>query len=95
MNKVTTSSPIHETTSLIHQRLTQALNPSELIIHDDSARHQDHAGAKQSGGGHFIVTIASDSFEGKSLVARHRLVYDALHGLIGKEIHAIQIIAKT
>lgn len=71
-----------------------ALSPTELKITDDSASHAGHAGAK-SGGGHFFLTIVSDSFAGKTTMARHRMVYDALGELMQKEIHALSIKAYT
>lgn len=80
--------------AIIQDRLTQALAPLELNIQDDSARHAGHAGA-QSGGGHFIVQIVSAAFAGKSLVQRHRLVYDALGDMMDADIHALSIQAKT
>lgn len=81
--------------SLIEERLKEALHPSFLNIRDDSQQHAGHASAKATGGGHYSLTIVSTAFEGKGLVQRHKLVYSALEGLIGKEIHAIQINAKT
>ncbi len=78
----------------LHQRLTQALNPVDVQIEDDSAKHAGHAGA-QSGGGHFNVRIISPAFAGKTLVQRHRLVYDAVGDMMHSEIHALSIQAKT
>jgi BolA protein len=86
---------VNERVKLIETRLKAALNPNMLRIEDESAEHAGHAGARQSGGGHFHVTLVSSLFEGKGLLARHRLVYNALEGLIGPEIHALQIVAKT
>mgnify|MGYP001814502400 FL=1 len=79
---------------MIHQRLTRALNPVKLEIVDESAKHAGHAGAA-SGGGHFIVTIVSTAFENKSLIQRHRLVYDAVDDIMHSEIHALSIQAST
>jgi BolA protein len=79
---------------MIHQRLTRALNPVKLEIVDESAKHAGHAGAA-SGGGHFIVTIVSKAFENKSLIQRHRLVYDAVDDIMHSEIHALSIQAST
>lgn len=76
---------------LLQERLTQALSPTFLEIQDESYLHVGHPGAK-SGGGHFKVSITSDLFLNKNQLACHRLVYAALDGLIGKEIHALQII---
>lgn len=86
---------MNERIKLIESRLMEALNPEILSIEDQSKDHENHAGARQSGGGHFHVTLVSSHFEGKALLARHRLVYNALEGLIGPEIHALQIVAKT
>lgn len=71
-----------------------ALAPLDLDIRDDSARHAGHAGAR-AGGGHFAMTIVSARFAGKPLMARHRMVYDALGPLMTHEIHALSIDAKT
>ncbi len=83
-----------ERSTMIHQRLTRALNPVKLEIVDESAKHAGHAGAA-SGGGHFIVTIVSTAFENKSLIQRHRLVYDAVDDIMHSEIHALSIQAST
>ena len=44
-------------------------------------------------GDHFEVTVVAASFEGKSLVQRHRAVYDALGDAMQSEIHALMINA--
>lgn len=80
--------------TLLRTRLTEALRPESLEIVDESARHAGHAGAA-SGGGHFIVNIVSTAFEGKNLVQRHRMVYDAVGNMMHTEIHALSIQAKT
>jgi BolA protein len=80
--------------ALIRTRLEAALAPEILDIIDESHKHAGHAGAR-SGGGHFIVTIVSDAFEGKNLLERHRMVYDALGDAMHTEIHALSIKAST
>lgn len=70
------------------------LDPVTIEIHDDSAKHAGHAGAR-SGGGHFRLTIVSSHFAGCRTMERHRLVYDALGPLMKREIHALSINAKT
>jgi len=77
----------------IEQRLRAGLAPLRLEIVDESAQHAGHAGARESGGGHFAVTIVSAAFAGQSLLARHRLVYDALGEVLRREIHALSIRA--
>jgi BolA protein len=64
----------------------------QLEVGDDSHLHVGHAGAA-SGGGHFSVKIVSERFEGQRLVMRHRLVYDAVQGMMHTDIHALAITA--
>lgn len=84
-----------DTAQQIEARLKAALNPIILQVRDDSRLHANHASAKASGGGHFSVLIVSGDFQDKSLVKRHQMIYQALEGTVGREIHAIQINAKT
>lgn len=71
----------------------QSLNPTQLEIRDDSAKHAGHAGARE--GGHFHVLIASQAFAGVAPVERHRMVYAAAAELMGRDIHALSIDART
>lgn len=72
--------------------LRERLNPSALEVLDESAEHAGHAGAGDSGfGTHFRVRIASPLFTGRSRVARHRLVYDALQEFMAAGVHALAI----
>ena len=80
--------------ALIRQRLEDALEPSLLDILDESHKHVGHAGAAD-GRGHFSVTIVADAFENRSLLERHRLVYDAMGELMDTDIHALSIQART
>jgi len=41
------------------------------------------------------VQIVSPRFNGLSRLARHRLVYDSLHALIPRGIHALAIDARA
>ena len=72
--------------------LREALRPSVLEVIDESSAHAGHAGANAEGRGtHFRVRVASPLFEGKPRVARHRLVYDALHEFVERGLHALAI----
>ena len=72
--------------------LDAALSPSRLEVIDESAAHAGHAGANGLGyGTHFRVRIASAAFAGKSRVAQHRLVYDALQNFTDAGLHALAI----
>jgi BolA family transcriptional regulator, general stress-responsive regulator len=73
---------------MIETILKARLRPAHMEIKDDSALHKGHAGAT-SGGGHFEVLIVSSAFDGRTLVERHRMVNEALRGMIGREIHAL------
>jgi len=76
----------------IEARLREHCAPSALEVLDESAQHAGHVGADASGiGTHFRVRIASPLFTGLSRVARHRLVYDALHGFTERGLHALAI----
>jgi BolA protein len=80
------------TSEQIKQLLNAAFKPALLEVIDNSAAHAGHAGAK-SGGGHYHVTIVAESFEGKSLVQRHQLIYKALGDMMKQQIHALGINA--
>ena len=84
--------PVLATTAAIEARLQSVLQPSALQVVDESADHAGHAGANAEGAGtHFRVRVASPLFAGKSRVARHRLVYDALQKFIDQGLHALAI----
>ena len=84
--------PTGITAAMLHARLSELLAPSRLEVIDESAAHAGHAGADASGfGTHFRVRIASPLFAGKTPVARHRLVYDALRDYIERGLHALAI----
>jgi BolA protein len=72
--------------------LRERLNPGKLEVLDESSQHAGHVGANSSGfGTHFRVRISSPFFTGKSRVARHRLVYDALQEFMVAGVHALAI----
>ena len=77
----------------IYDQLQATLHPSLLDVEDESYLHFGHVG--HGGAGHFAVKIVAECFKGKSLIAQHRLVYDALGDLMGTEIHALRINAKS
>ena len=80
------------TVPAIEAQLRVVLQPTELQVNDESGDHAGHAGANAEGfGTHFRVRIASPLFDGKSRVAKHRLVYDAMQNFIDKGLHALAI----
>lgn len=78
----------------IRTAIQAALAPVSLRVEDDSARHAGHVGARD-GRGHFNVEVVSDAFAGLAPLARHRLVYAAVGGLMTTDIHALSIQART
>jgi BolA protein len=72
----------------IEQTLRQAFDPEQLQVFDESASHAGHGGFDPQGS-HFRVRIVSHAFAGKSRLARHRLVYDALASMLAHDIHAL------
>ena len=70
---------IEEIKSLIKESLPDA----EIII-------KDLAGDEN----HYSATIKSKVFTGKSKIEQHKLVYKALKGKMGNELHALAINTK-
>ena len=80
------------TAAALEERLRETLHPTALEVIDESAAHAGHAGANALGyGTHFRVRIAAPAFEGRSRVAQHRLVYDALRAFTDAGLHALAI----
>ena len=84
--------PLPVRSAEIRQQLQARLGPTALEVVDESAAHSGHMGANEQGfGTHFRVRIASPAFAGKSRVACHRLVYDAMQNFIAQGLHALAI----
>ncbi|XP_015696882.2 sufE-like protein 1, chloroplastic/mitochondrial [Oryza brachyantha] len=80
----------------IRESLERGLSPVQLEIEDISHLHKGHAGVSGSNGEtHFNVRVVSDLFQGKSLLKRHRAVYDLLQDELKSGLHALSIDAKT
>ncbi|KAI8900792.1 bola protein [Globomyces pollinis-pini] len=86
--------PIYTT---IQSKINEALKPSVFEIHDDSHKHAGHAAMKGLAPKetHFRLVIVSDEFESKSLVQRHRLVYNILGEELKNGLHALALNTKT
>jgi BolA family transcriptional regulator, general stress-responsive regulator len=72
-----------------------ALEPVSLDLVDESAQHAGHAGAAPGGQTHWRLAIVSPRFAGQPTLARHRMVYQALGGLMQNPIHALAITARS
>ena len=78
----------------IRNRLA-ALEPLQVELEDQSEQHRGHAGYQAGGNTHWHLTIVSPRFSGKPVVARHRMVYEALGSLMQNPIHALAITARA
>ncbi|KAF5831469.1 bola-like protein-domain-containing protein [Dunaliella salina] len=86
----------------MRRKIEEALQPTQLVIVDESASHSGHAAmmaapgtASSSGETHFVVQIVSPKFEGLPLVKRQRLVYSLLGDEFNAGLHALSLHTKT
>ena len=77
----------------IKKRLEEKLDLIHFEIKDFTGRHLNHK--LHEGGFHLKTTIVSDDFTDKTLIERHRLVYDAMGELMKHEIHALSMKTLT
>ncbi len=71
------------------------LDPTHLIVTNDSHHHAGHMGDDGTGETHFSVEIVAVAFSGQSRVGRQRLVNRALADLLATRIHALAIRARA
>ena len=67
----------------IRSLIKEALPDAEITI-------QDLAGDEN----HYSATIKSKVFSGKTRIEQHKIVYNALKGKMGNELHALAIKTK-
>ena len=79
----------------ITQTLQERLHPTQLAVIDESEQHRGHGGWREGGETHFRIDIVSEAFAGKTRVARHRLVNEALRGAFDQGLHALAIAARA
>ncbi|GAM88437.1 hypothetical protein ANO11243_064700 [Dothideomycetidae sp. 11243] len=83
----------------MRRKITEALEPTDLQIFNDSHLHSHHKAMQGSTSKetHFRVNIISAAFKSKLQPARHRLVYALLKDEMAAEggIHALQLKTKT
>lgn len=78
----------------LREALRRGLEPSHLVVEDESHLHVGHAGAA-GGGGHFRALIVSAAFRGQTRVARQRAVYALLGEAMRSTIHALALRTLT
>ena len=74
-----------------------AMRPEDIIgllkqaMPDAEVRIEDLAGD----GDHYRAFVVSEAFRGKSRIQQHQLVYAALGGRMGGELHALALVTST
>jgi stress-induced morphogen len=63
------------------EALIKAVLPDARVIVEDLAGDGDH----------YAATVVSESFRGKSRVQQHQIVYAALRGRMGADLHALAL----
>jgi stress-induced morphogen len=66
--------------SEIARLIKEAIPDAEVVIED-----------LRGDGDHYAAQVTSASFVGKSRVQQHQLVYQALRGRMGDELHALAL----
>ncbi len=69
---------------LIEQLIVEALPDAKVTIQD-----------LQGDGDHYAAHVISDAFRDKTRVQQHQMVYDALGGRMGAELHALALRTST
>jgi stress-induced morphogen len=70
-----------------------AMDPAEIVslikegIPDAEVRIEDLRGD----GDHYAAYVVSPSFQGKTRVQQHQMVYQALQGRMGDQLHALAL----
>ncbi len=64
----------------IEQMIKDAIPDAQVTIED-----------LRGDGDHYAALIVSAAFEGKSRVQQHQMVYQALQGRMGNELHALAL----
>ena len=77
--------------STICAKLTQAFAPTRLDVINESHLPAGHRTSPGTGESHFRVVVVSELFAGKSRLARHRLVNEALAAELKGKIHALAL----
>ena len=67
------------------EALIRAAIPDADVVIEDLAGDGDH----------YLARVTSSAFAGKTRVQQHKLVYEALGGRMGGELHALQLVTSA
>jgi stress-induced morphogen len=77
--------------AIIEKKLAESINCSFLAVENESFRHAVPANSET----HFKITVVSDDFSGKLLIARHRLINTLLSEQLAGPVHALAMHTYT
>ncbi len=75
----------------IEEKITHALHPEYLEVVNESHMHNVPPGSES----HFKVTVVTTKFDGKMLVARHRMLNQLLKAELDGPVHALSLHTLT
>lgn len=75
----------------IERKIQDALQPVFLDVANESHMHNVPPGSES----HFKVTVVSTEFDGKMLVARHRILNQLLKDELAESVHALSLHTLT
>lgn len=75
----------------IEIKIQDALQPVFLEVANESHMHNVPPGSES----HFKVTVVSSEFDGKMLVARHRILNELLKNELAGAVHALSLHTHT
>ena len=75
----------------INDAIKTRLKPKSFEVINESHLHAGHAGDDGSGESHWKIVLDAPDLAGKSRIARHRAVHDALGKDIIGRLHALAI----
>ena len=68
---------------IIEELIKNSIPDAKVIIED-----------LRGDGDHYSTTVISKTFDGKSKIEQHKMVYNSLEGKMGKELHALMLKTK-
>ena len=68
---------------IIEELIKNSIPDAKVIIED-----------LRGDGDHYSATVISKTFDGKSKIEQHKMVYNSLKGKMGKELHALMLKTK-
>ena len=77
------------------KNIINKMNPEQITQLIQTAIPDAYVSVSSDDNVHFTATVISSSFEGLSLIDRHKMIYASLGDNMKQEIHALSIDART